>query len=550
MQESAAWYAADGNLRLEQDVAYDLETDPYRAAYHAEVILKKSREGLVCAFLATLDALQVAVGDVVAVTHPGPGWTAKPFRVTHLELHPDGNVAVQLREHDPTAYDRTVPTGLPAPPDTSLPDPFTVQSPTGLVLASGASHLYVAGDGTVVSRIHAAWVPAADAYLDGYEVQVKESASGTWLPAAAPDAGDTEAYLSPVKDGTAYDVRIRAYNTLGVRSAWATVTGHTVIGKTDPPADVTGFGAFQNGDVVVFQWGQVADVDLAGYEIRYGPLGSATWADGTPLTEVTRGTQITSAAVPPGGWTFLVKARDTSGNYSTGAAAKDLTVVNALDVIFQAQQAPAWPGMKTGFLAHWTGVLVPDSTLGAAAHTNAELFETFVPYPVAQAIYEAPEMDGGFDDTVRVWGEVASALGTGVATGVADPKLEIDHRLEAGAYDGFTPWAVGQVTARFVKHRLVLDTARGRAKITGFLPTVDVRERTEKATDVAVAAGGTAITFARPFHRKPEVRVTAIGSTARIAGANNVTTTGFTAHVFDTGGADVGGTVNWSAEGG
>ncbi len=53
----------------------------------------------------------------------------------------------------------------------------------------------------------------------------------------------------------------------------------------------------------------------------------------------------------------------------------------------------------------------------------------------------------------------------------------------------------------------------------------------------------------RAFHLTPRVKVVADGSSARIATKANVSTTGFTAHVFDPAGNDVGGAVDWEATG-
>ena len=64
-----------------------------------------------------------------------------------------------------------------------------------------------------------------------------------------------------------------------------------------------------------------------------------------------------------------------------------------------------------------------------------------------------------------------------------------------------------------------------------------------------MAAGGQAIAFAQQFHTAPRVAATVDGTSALIATKENVTTTGFTAHVFNTGGTDVGGTLDWQATG-
>lgn len=427
------------------------------------------------------------------------------------------------------------------------PSATVLSPPSSVTLASGTAELLVNGDGTVVPRIRVTWSASPDTRTVGYDVEFKLSSSSVWQ-AAPPVVTGTQTWISPVRDGDTYDVRVRAADSVRNVSAWVLVTGHVVAGKSQPPADVTGFSASQNGNVVTFQWNQVGDSDLAGYEIRYGPQATANWSNGIVLTSVTRGTRVTSAAVPPGTWKMLIKARDTSGNYSTNATGFNLVVTNELDIISQQQQAPDWVGTKINFYVHWTGVLIPESTVLASNMTDAQLWDTFVHSPYATCTYEAPEIDIGFDDTARVWGSIESELGPGVTTGIADPDLEVDYRTAAGAYDGFEPWTIGDRTGRYFKHRLVLDTNEGIAKITGFLPTVDQIEFDQTA-QVAVAAGGSTITFPIQFHVVPQVTATAVGATALFPVLDAITKTSFFARVFDAAGANVGGTITYNAKG-
>jgi hypothetical protein len=441
------------------------------------------------------------------------------------------------------------------PSNVATPDPVgvTLAQPSSFSLSSGTSDLLLNGDGTVVVRVKLTWAAVADARVAGYDVQFKRSAdSDTQWQSLAPVIGrtNTTAWVVGIQDGVDWDFRVRAADDTRGVSAWTTITGYHVIGKTAPPEDVTSFSASQNGNVVVFKWDQVADIDLSGYEIRYGPVG-VTWENGIPLTKTTKGTSVTSAAVPPGVFDFMIKAFDTSGNESVTDDGVSLTVTNELDIIFQQQQAPSWPGTLTNFFKHWTGVLVPDTASLASSLTDAELWDQFVAFPYGICIYQAPEIDIGFDDTARIHGAIQSVLGPGVVTGIADPDLEIDFHTAAGSYDGFEPWTIGDRVGRFFKHRLVLDTSEGVAIITGFLPTVDQFERTERKT-VVVAAGGSIITFADgPFHTIPQVVAQVVGASALlpVIVPGSITTTQFTIHIYNTSGTSVGGTATYDAKG-
>jgi len=327
-----------------------------------------------------------------------------------------------------------------------------------------------------------------------------------------------------------------------------------LVGKMRLPADVTNFTVLQNGEVIVMKWTQVPDVDLAGYDIRFGKRGASTYAGATPLTSVTRGTNVTSADIPPGDWTVYIKAVDTSGNYSANATSRDIVAVTNRDVIVQIEQAPAWSGTLTNFVLHHTGKMVPQSQNsaddGAVLWADDTVFEEFVINPYQICIYEAPEIDIDFDDEVRVWGSIESELGLGITTGIADPHLSIDHKLSAGAYDGFEAWSIGNVTGRYFKHKLTMDTGIGLAVVTGFTPTVDQLEHELSGTET-LSAAWTTIAFTQPFHATPFVTATAVtdGTSAKYAAVDNITSTSFDVALFNSSGTLTTGTVNWLARG-
>ena len=357
--------------------------------------------------------------------------------------------------------------------------------------------------------------------------------------------------------GTPIFIKLPAFNSFGAApqdlSAVSAFT-HTIQGSIGRPENVTGYSASQNGAVAVFQWQQVVrDLHhLKGYELRYLPklaqaATEADWLNATPLTRVTRGTQITTAKLPPGNWTTFIKAADYSEKQSTIAATYDVEMVSTFDLIEQAEEPQDWLGTKTNFLKHWTNVLVPDSTKAADELTNAELFEQFVPYPFAVCEYQAPEIDLTVDGDTRIWADMQSALGRG-RTGLADPQLEIDHKLSAGAYDGFEPWTIGNVNARFVKGKLVLTTDDGVCFISSFKLVADAEERVEEG-QVVLAAGGSIVVFAQPFRKLPSVALFNTDAAARITTVEDVTTTQFEGHSWNTSNSDVGGNARYEATG-
>lgn len=91
------------------------------------------------------------------------------------------------------------------------------------------------------------------------------------------------------------------------------------------PSNVTGFAASEVSSLVVFTWSAVTDPNLAGYEIRRNASGVTPWAGATVVVTNQGGNHFTGA-VPAGSYTFLICAKDTSGNYSQTPGRVDLVV--------------------------------------------------------------------------------------------------------------------------------------------------------------------------------------------------------------------------------
>lgn len=289
---NSTYETADNGERLWFDLDLPYTSRPHTAQRLAKIALEQHRQEISVALPLNLTGLQLEVGDTMNLDNTRMGWSGKDFETVSwgLVVEEDSSgapllgVDLALRETAAAVYDWNSgeETTVDPAPNTNLPDPFTVAPPTGLTITSGSAALFLKKDGTVMSRINVAWTAPADQFVTQggkIEVQFKKSADSDWTQLAAVPGDAVETFIWDVEDGVAYDLRVRSVNIMGVRSdnsdPWAaTVTSHTVAGKTAIPADVTGFTAQQNGNVVVLKWNQVADVDLAGYEIRFARKAS------------------------------------------------------------------------------------------------------------------------------------------------------------------------------------------------------------------------------------------------------------------------------------
>lgn len=341
--ESTAFRTLDNGVMLESRIELPFTQNSFEAQMLCDRELRQSRIGIQVSFRAFMSALTCEVGDVVTITHPTPGWTAKPFDVTRITLLSDDEVQVDCREYDSIIYDPHVLTAPRTTYTTLLPDPQLVPAFTSLSLSSGTDVLQVMPDGTIVSRIKVEWAAPTQIYLDAgqIEVQFKPTAADKWMSVLS-HASTEELFLAPVKDGVLYDVRARWVNEFNRRGAWQAVQ-HSVIGKTAPPENVTGFGATIGEDRVILSWASVSDVDLAEYEIRQG----ASW-DTASLVGRVKATTIKVFANYAGVRTWLIKAIDTSGNYSVTATAVTATISAAPATTIRVQI------IDNNVLLYWT----------------------------------------------------------------------------------------------------------------------------------------------------------------------------------------------------
>ncbi len=450
--QNSTYVTEDGGEELWLDLPLPFTNKSGRAQRLAKIRLEQNRQQLTCTYPCDLKGMQLEVGDTVQVTDDDFGWSAKVFDVETwaLVVRQDQNnqpylgVDLGLRETNSTVYDwdeSTEETTTTDAPNTTLPNANVVSAPSGLTLASGTDQLFTKADGTVVSRLKVSWDAVTDSYVSNngrIEIQYKRS-TDTVYQKVFTDGSDEQVWITPVEDGVSYDVRIRAINAIGMRSAFTTST-HTIVGKTAEPANVTVFYAAQVDNAISFNWNQVDEADLAGYEIRYGERGAITWTDGKVITREKKGTHTVALNVPPGTWTFMIKAIDTSGNYSKRAAATNLIVANNNTIIEYQENELFQTGTLLNFVRHHTEVLYPQSQT-LASDLGDELWNATVQNPYQTCKYTGTEVDLGQDYTVRVWSDIDGGLFPAETSGVFSPRFQLFHRVDgsdAGLFESET----------------------------------------------------------------------------------------------------------------
>ncbi len=358
-QSASSYIAADGGYQLIKNVKYPFIDSNFDAQRLARINLQRAREGVSCSMVCNLLALELSVGNFINVNIDRLGWTNKVFSITSWSLQ-DNTVILGLREENSVAYDWTdvLLTPIEYSPDTEFEVSPDLDPITNLTLASGTDQLIALADGTIVPRVYVTWTaPDQDVQtyltikysikpfdIDDDVVVVKEIRIN--------DPSLEEFYIDEVREGDVIDLEasIRYDDpNVPISGDTAYVTNHVVVGKTEPPADITGLVGAVTENLLVLSWDVNTEIDFDHYEIREG----ASWDLGT-LVDTTLSTSYIVTYVTIGSINFWVKAIDTSGNESTTAAnvSPNIVAPSAIaDVVYSIQQnsiALSWGAAPAG----------------------------------------------------------------------------------------------------------------------------------------------------------------------------------------------------------
>jgi hypothetical protein len=253
---------ADGGILLEGRFDFKTITSPYQAEEMAEIILRRSRESLTLSLNVSFDAYDLAIGEIVNITHSSLGFSAKPFRIIEISFNEDYTIGLSLVEYQATHYTWATKTQQATIPTTNLPNPFTIQPPSSITLDD---QLIEYNDGTVIVALDITIGASSDSFVDYYQVEYKLNADANFI-IYSQGKGLNHRVLNVIDQQT-YDVRVKAVNTLGVSSTYVSAS-RTIIGAIEPPSDVEDFSCNIVGQEAHLSWSQIPDLDLAYYSFK------------------------------------------------------------------------------------------------------------------------------------------------------------------------------------------------------------------------------------------------------------------------------------------
>jgi hypothetical protein len=572
----ATMLSEDNGTLLERTFDMTQVTSPYQAEEICENILKRSRNNLKAEVTATAEALNLSIGDIVTATYSTAGFDAKPFRVMSLSINADSTVNLGIEEHQDEFYNWESKLQAPTIADTVLPNPFSVSAPASVTLSD---QLILYSDGVVITCLDVLIGASPDSFVDYYQVEYKLSTATDYI-IAGQGKGLNQRILNVV-DGLIYNVRVRAFNTLGASSTYTSAT-RTIVGGIAPPSDVTDFSCNIIGGDAHLSWQQITDLDLAHYQIRYSTQTSgASWANSVSLVEkVAR--PATSVTVPARVGSYLIKAIDKNGNYSSNETiiTTNVSAIGNYNAVASQTESPTFSGTKNQTVVSEGTLRLDSSELFDSATGNFDSATSFFDsgvtsydlYSEGNYVFANP-IDIGAVHTSRVTASItqtsdnlddlfdlrtgnfddAGSNFDGDTPANCNAHLEIALSNDNITYTDFRNFVVGDYTARYYKFRVFLRSfdLASTPVISALSVSIDMPDRIFSGNDISSGTSTYTVSFTNPFYSvNYAVGITAQGlATGDYHLLTNKTINGFDLAFKNSGGTGISKTFDYIAKG-
>ena len=357
---NATYLAEDQGERIWQDTELSYTTSGSMAQRLAKIELERVRQQITLTLHCKLSACQLQAGDVFKFTHDRYGWSEKTFLIIEWKLAiregqdgvPRIGVDLLCRETASGVFDWNVgeETMVDLSPNTSLPDPFVVQ-PAGSPMITEVVYATTNSAG-VKSKATVSWAASIDGFVERYELQCKRAEDIEWHIVA--DIRGLSVDLFDLDTGF-YDFKVTAYNARGVASAETDIVREEIVGLSAPPDALTNFTLINSAGFALANWDLSVDLDVqinGTVVIRHTPLTSgANWEDGLIIGTFEGGS--TQALLPLMEGTYMAKARDSTGNWSTSMVSFVSTegLLTGFTTVATLSEHTSFTGTKTNLTA-------------------------------------------------------------------------------------------------------------------------------------------------------------------------------------------------------
>jgi predicted phage tail protein len=461
----------------------------------------------------------------------------KPYRVVSIKRESGGDVGIAAIEYNASVNDDSA-VAIPTSNYSSLS--LAIPNVSNLSLTERLMQL---GDGSIEDAIDVwfdkPYIPGNVRTIKKVRIYISED-NVSWAY-RGETVGTHFPIVGDIADNVTYYIKAVTVTNDGVEGDMATSPSASisVVGKSAPPSDVGTFLVNRSRDRLLFGWTPVTDLDISGYEIRFG----SSWESGGALVSNTKGSSYIELNFREGpDQHFWIKAIDTSGNFSTNATEAVITVeeIPFKNVISSYSEAPSWsatkvnttrvtPGvleLSTGYLTGTYETAVRDVGYVASFKIGIEEIIT-----VAGDRAWDSDPDAKFDDSIS--DRFSGSELAGAAT------FEIKTSEDNITWSAYAPWQAGDYYCRYFQIRMTmtradLSQAAQCSQLDYYADLPDVDDMFDD--EVTNASTGKAITFTKTFHEDPVVHIMILDGSGVYALITGLSTTGCTVKLYNTSG--------------
>ena len=480
----------------------------------------------------------------------------KKVKILSIQPVSESRVKIVATDEDPQFYDAWDGSWSEARKTTLLAPSNPVIS--GLQINE---RLSLIGTGQIVTRVTFSWQQQTS-QLERVDLRYRIN-SGPWLTAS-------------VRSGQSFDADFDGYGLVEVTALpinglffGQTISASAqVYGKTLPPENVQGFTTDPLADRFTLRWNSVGDIDLAGYQIRWINGDSRDWGQAAPIHEgLIVSSPYISVVRPTGYGTLMIKAVDTSGNYSVTPAAivLDLGDAKVDNVILTVDVASnGFPGTLTNcqvidgvILADEQGTMWNPNEAASMWHLEADpMWRTATYFAMSyDFIVDAPPQSAGSKLTLPAtiggdsWTVQYRRLGASkMWSGDPQGMWRNDTDSMWTPPPPLMPWP-GSIVAQQDQYEFKIEVSFGanRGAISALTASFDVPDISETLAGVSIASDGTRLPIIKEYYEIKAVNLQLLSGTSAAFTAivaDKDSTNGPLVKCFDVSGNSISGIVD------
>ena len=288
-----------------------------------------------------------------------------------ISIIPDSNMrakitAVPYREAIFDSDSEAIPAFV-----TNLTPLPSITAPEVNQVVSDESAMSISPGDSLKVRIGVDFKPLDTDLFDGVapELRVQVRPSNTmepWTNAEIDSQETNHVFIAGVRTGETWDIRLRFVIPGRLPGPWASISNHTVIGKSTPPAPLTGLTLNAIGNYAFLRWDAPQELDVIfGGEVVFRhtqELSNPDLAESVTIGQAARAKTL-FAALPLKAGTYMARVFDQDGNASETVATVSTkqASIHGFTSASTIDEATAFAGTKTDVVVSAGDLTIDDA---------------------------------------------------------------------------------------------------------------------------------------------------------------------------------------------